>query len=132
MAVEPFTYDITTQRGQVRLLAIDNFAADATFNDNEIDSFLTLTGHVLLAAALALDTQAANAAIVQGWTKFEDVHLDGTKVAIALHDQAMQLRKQCYEGDDGTGASPFTWAEWVTDPFAYRDRLVNSMLRQST
>ena len=129
----PYTYDPSTPRGQVRLLAIDTVAAYAQFQDNEIDAFLTLTGGVvLLAAAQALDTLAANAALVQGRTRFAGIQLDGQVVAEALHTQAMELRRQCYEGDDGSGISPINWAEMVVDPFTYRDRLVNEMLRQST
>jgi hypothetical protein len=133
MAVTPFTYDPTTQRGQVRLLAVESEAAYANFNDAEIDAFLGMSGNVvLLAAAAVLDTLAARAAIVQGVTKFAGVAMQGQFVAMALHEQAMALRTRCYEGDDGQGISPITWAEMVVDPFSYRDRLVGEMLRNST
>jgi hypothetical protein len=133
MAVAPFTYDPTTPRGQVRLLAVDSEAAYADFADPEIDAFLSLSGGVvLLGAASVLDTKAARAAIVQGVTKFAGVALNGQFVAMALHEQAMALRERCYMGDDGSGISPITWAEMVVDPFTYRDRLVNEMLRNST
>lgn len=128
-----FNYDPATALGQVRLLAIDTVEAYAAFQDNEIQAFLTLQGgNVLLAAAAALDTSAATIALVQGNTKFAGIVLDGSKGATALSALAQELRRQVYEGDDGTGATPFDWAELVVDPFSYRDRLVNEMLRTST
>jgi hypothetical protein len=128
-----FTYDASTQPGKVRLLAIDTIEAYAQFQDDEVQAFLDLSsGVVLLAAAQALDTLAANAALVQGRTRFAGVSLDGQVVAEALHTQAMELRRQYHEGDDGGSTSPIDWAEMVVDQFSYRDRLVNEMLRQST
>lgn len=128
-----FTYDPTTPRGQVRLLGIDADATYAAFQDPDIDAFLTMAGGVvLLASAQVLDTLAARAALVQGRTRFAGVSLDGQVVAEALHTQAMELRRQYHEGDDGGSTSPIDWAELVVDQFSYRDRLVNEMLRQST
>ena len=59
-----FTYDITTDRGRVRLLCTDTddtIGAPAQyFQDSEIDFFLTaMSSSVLRAAALALYTIAA-------------------------------------------------------------------------
>ena len=128
-----FTYDPTQPSGKVRLLAIDTVSTDQQFSDAEIQAFLDLQGGViLLAAAAALDTSAATIARVQGNTKFAGIMLDGSKAAVALSSLAGELRRQCYEGDDGTGLSPIDWAEMVVDPFSYRDRLVNEMLRRST
>jgi hypothetical protein len=128
-----FTYDPATPAGKVRLLAIDTLESDLQFQDSEIQAFLDLQGgNVLLAAAAALDTSAATIARVQGNTKFAGIALDGSKAAVALANLAGELRRQCYEGDDGSGKSPIDWAEMVVDPFSYRDRLVSEMLRQST
>jgi hypothetical protein len=126
-----FTYDPTTPRGQVRLLAIDTQQDFAAYTDADIDAFLTLSGSVvLLAAAQALDTTAANAALTQGKSSIDGVMLNGEVIALALHTQAMELRRQFHEADDGSGASPITWAEMVVDEFTYRNRLINEMLRQ--
>jgi len=128
-----FSYDPSTPLGKVRLLAIDTIKDYAYFQDNEIQAFLDLNaGQVQLAAATALDTEAANAALVQGRTRFAGIQLDGQVVAEALSQLAAELRRQVHEGEDGLDASPIDWAEMVVDPFSYRDRLVNQMLRQST
>lgn len=133
MPAAPFTYDPATQAGQVRLLGIDGDPAYARYNDNEIAAFLTLSGgNVQLAAAAVLDTSAAFLLVTQGVVKFAGVLVDASKAGDALHLRAMELRREVYEGDDGTGASPVDWAEMVVDPFSYRDRLVNEMLREST
>ena len=133
MPAAPFNYDVTTSRGLVRLLALDSVGAYARYNDNEIDAFLALNaGQVQLAAAAALDTSAASIALIEGHTQFAGIVLDGSKAAVALSGLAAELRRQVHEGEDGLDASPINWAEMVTDPFSYRDRLVNEMLRQST
>src|ERR1700682_384513 len=121
-----FSYDPSSPLGKVRLLAIDTIKDYAYFQDNEIQAFLDLNaGQVQLAAATALDTEAANAALVQGRTRFAGIQLDGQVVAEALSQLAAELRRQVHEGEDGLDASPIDWAEMVVDPFSYRDRLVN-------
>lgn len=127
-----FTYDPTTPEGQVRLLAVDRQEAVASFSDPEITAFLSLNGGVVrLAAAQALEDKAARAAIVQGVTNIEGIQVDGTAVARALSAQAAELRRQYYEGDDGSTGSPIDWAEMVLDDFTYRDRLLGSWLRSA-
>jgi len=116
----------------VRLLCVDFDQTQVTFQDTDIDAFLTLNAsNVRLAAAQALDVQASVAAIVQGRTRFAGIQLDGQVVADALTAQAAELRREVYAGEDGTELSPFSIVEWVVDPFSYRDKLVNEMLRQS-
>jgi hypothetical protein len=49
-----FTYDVSTNRGKVRLLCFDRVEADAAFTDAEIDAFLSLANDdALLGASLA-------------------------------------------------------------------------------
>ncbi len=60
-----YTYDITTEIGQVRLLISDTDVdptSDAAFSDEEIQFFLTLGGSVLMAAAKGCESRAAKAA----------------------------------------------------------------------
>ena len=57
-----YTYDITTEIGQVRRLINDTDitpTTDAEFSDEEIQFFLDLGGSVLMAAAKALESSAA-------------------------------------------------------------------------
>src|SRR6267378_7217609 len=101
-----FTYDPSTPAGQVRLLCVDADKDNSRFDDAEITAFLSLNNsNVRLAAAQGLDTLASEAALVQGRTRFEGMLLDGQVVAEALAKQALELRRQVHEGEDGTDAS---------------------------
>ena len=56
-----YTYEPTTDRGKVRLLVGDRVTANAIFDDEEIDTFLTMQdGNVNHAAALALESAAGD------------------------------------------------------------------------
>jgi hypothetical protein len=131
MAATPFTYDPAQPSGKVRLLAVDADPLYAVFTDQEISAFLEVSGNVpLLAAAQALDVRASRAAIVQGVTSFGGVSVNGQAVESALHAQAVELRRQYFDGDDGS--AQVDWAEMVVDDFSYRQRLINAMLRMSS
>ncbi len=98
-----FTYDLDTSRGQVRLLISDTAVSDPTlqlFTDAEIDVFLALHANVKRAAALALDTIAANLAMVMRVMKSGQDSTDGKATAEALRAQAKALRAQADEDDD--------------------------------
>lgn len=57
------TFDITTDRGKVRLGLADTQAKTATFSDAEIDYFLTEGGTVDAAIVMGLQVQARAAAM---------------------------------------------------------------------
>ncbi len=100
-----FTYDLTTERGQVRLLITDTDHDNPIFQDNEIDFFLSNTAvdgtnDVNLAGAKALETIAASEALVQKKIKLLDLTTDGPAVAKSLREAAALLREQSEnEGD---------------------------------
>lgn len=99
-----FTYDLTTERGQVRLLITDTDHDNPIFQDNEIDYFLSNTAvdgnDVNLAGAKALETIAASEALVQKKMKLLDITTDGPAVAKSLREAAAILREQSdSEGD---------------------------------
>lgn len=111
-------YDVTTDRGKVRLLISDVGGQDGgsfLFRDTEIDAFLTLRGSdVLLAAALALRTIAGNEAQTAKVIKFLDLQTDGAKTAKALLDLADKYEAQA-DGD-----VDFDVAEMGVDVFSRR------------
>lgn len=101
-----FTYDNTTDRGRVRLLISDVDVSDVTrqlFDDSEVDAFLALSSGVKRAAALALDTIAADLAMVLRVIKTQDLATDGAKTADALRKQAQALRDQADRDADDAG-----------------------------
>jgi hypothetical protein len=115
-----FTYDVTTERGKVRLLLNDVDEPTAVFDDDEIDAFLALEGdNVKRAAAQAIDTNADDQALASKVLRTQDVTTDGAKLADSLRKRAAALRAQADEEDDesddgayfeivpmGTGCTP--------------------------
>ncbi len=123
-----FTYDVTTDRGKVRLLSTDTDADNAFFQDAEVDVFLALqSDNLKRAAAMALDTIASTEALVQKKVKLLNVETDGPSVARALREHAKTLRAEADAEDGGDGL--FDIAEMVYDPFSARERRWNEYLR---
>lgn len=129
-----FTYDPTTDRGLVRLLIHDTdtaTAANQLFQDAEIDAFLTLEGSVVRrGAAAALESLAANQAMVLKVMRLLDLSVDGAAVARELRMQAQVLRQQA-EVDAAASGDGFAVAEMVVDTFTTREHTRNEMLRGS-
>ena len=89
------TYDITTTRGKARLLAADTDTANYLFDDAEWDYFLTLAeDDPALAAALALEAAATDAAKIAVIFRNESQTTDPTKVPELLMARAKALRAQ--------------------------------------
>lgn len=110
-----FTYDVSTDRGKVRLLITDVQEANPLFQDAEIDAFLTLNTSVRLAAAAALEVIAASEVLVLKKITILDLESDGPAVARELRELAKQLRAQ----DSSIGA--FDVAEQIHDDFTLRE-----------
>ncbi|MCX6024018.1 MAG: hypothetical protein NTZ05_20260, partial [Chloroflexi bacterium] len=83
-----FAYDVTTDRGKVRLLIPDRDTATVAnqfFTDAEIDAFLSMEGdNVKRAAASGLETMASNEAYVQKVIKLLDISTNGPATAASL------------------------------------------------
>lgn len=97
-----YTYDPATPLGQVRLLLGDtNVTPDATgnqpaiFSDAELMALLTYLsgGSVHIAASLALEALAADAARLVLRIKTQNSDTDATSYAGQLRSQAQELRK---------------------------------------
>ena len=122
------TYDLATDIGRMRLLIPDRDLTTAVFDDDEISAFLALEGDVRSAAALALETIAADQALVLKVMRLLDVQTDGRAVAEALLKRAALLRAQAAEST-GNASGYFDWAEMVVTDFGLRERLINEGLR---
>ncbi len=129
-----FTYDLQTDTGKIRLMIPDRVAGEVIFQDDEIAALLLLESNVLKrATALALETIAADEALVQKVQRTQQLETDGAKTADALLKRAKMLREQAAQEavaaieDDGTGY--FDIAELVVDDFSTRERLRNEALR---
>lgn len=125
-----FTYDLSSNEGQVRLLIMDTNAASYVFEDGELSAFLLLEGaSVRKAAALALETMASNEAFVLKVIKLLDLSTDGAKTADALMKRAAALRKQADIDEQAEAGGAFDIAEWVVDDFSGRERISKEWLR---
>jgi hypothetical protein len=119
-----FTYDVSTDRGKVRLLITDVQEANPLFQDAEIDAFLTLNTSVRLAAAAALEVIAASEVLVLKKIVNLDLETDGPAVARELRELAKQLRAQ----DSSIGA--FDVAEQIHDDFTLREYWLKQAQRE--
>lgn len=123
-----FTYDVSTDRGKVRMLTPDSSATNYVFEDAEVDAFLSLEGDVRRAAALALETIASNEALTLKVIRVLDLQTDGAKTSDALLKRAGLLRGQA-EAADAASGDLFDWGEMVLDDFSARERLGAQWLR---
>lgn len=123
-----FTYDVSTDRGKVRMLVPDSSATNYVFEDAEVDAFLSLEGAVRRAAALALETIASNEALTLKVIRVLDLQTDGAKTSDALLKRAGLLRGQADAADAASG-DLFDWGEMVLDDFSARERLGAQWLR---
>jgi len=118
-------YDPSTDAGKVRLLLNDvNDAPEVenglVFTDAEITAFLALEGgHVKLAAAQAIDTNATNEVLASKVLKTPTVTTDGAKVADAMRKHAAALREQHYQALD----DDFAFEVVDFDPYAWLDNV---------
>ena len=123
-----FTYDLTTNRGKVRLKIRDTDTADATrqlFNDDEIDFFLTeAITDLNLAAAGALDAISANAALLAKMEKIGDYSIDSKAMAAAVMKIAAHYRSLSEQ------APAFGFAEQTLSKFSWDEIVVNELLRE--
>lgn len=125
-----YSYVVGTAIGTVRLLTPDNQLDGHIFEDEEIAAFLSLEGgSVRRAAALALETIAADQALVLKAIRLLDVQTDGPKVADSLLKRAATLRQQAEVDDAVAGSGAFDIAEMVFDSFGARERWINVGLR---
>lgn len=142
-----FTYDPSTQQGQIRLLIADTDSSHPIFQDAEIQAAMTLesssslyisgmasaNGNVgpppvnvtstLRSAAMLLDSLASNKARLAGVIALLDVKLSFKDAAAALHTQATNYRE--VEANQGH----FAIAEMVNDQFGARERVWKQLLR---
>lgn len=129
-----FTYTLGTGRGprdSLRTLITDVDSANHLFEDEELDDFLGLNGQaVLLAAAMALDVTASNETLIQKRLTLLGRSTDGPGEAVSLRAHAKALRDQ-YASGLGSAVATFDWAEQITGPFTFDERLLAERLRQA-
>ena len=119
-----FTYILSNDIGRVRLLIPDRVTPGHVFEDEEITAYLAMEGSVKGATAQALETIAADQAMVLKVMRLLDLQTDGARVAEALLKRAQLLRAQ-----DESETESWDWAEMALNDFSVRERLVNQAAR---
>jgi len=128
--IMPFMYDVTTDRGKVRLLCTDTDSTYQLFQDVEIDYFLTLMGNnILRAAAMALLTIAAQETLLMKRIRLLDLSTDGPAEAAALRALAESYQEKADLAEAAEVGGTFDYAEMVVDEFTARERLDKEALR---
>jgi len=116
-----FTYDLTTDIGKVRLLIADADASDYTFEDDEVAFAVSEEADLKCAAALLLESLAANrsrlAVRVSRGVRTEDL----TQVSKELAARAKELREQSGAISDVPLEAVITP---TVDAFSYRQNLL--------
>ena len=126
----PFTYDVSTDRGKVRLLCTDTDGVNPLFQDDEIDTFLSLMGsNILRTAAVALFTIAAQEVLLMKRIKLLELTTDGPAEADALRRLALEYQEKADLAEAAEAGGAFDYAEMVVDEFTYRERLDKEALR---
>jgi len=122
-----FTYDLSTNRGKVRLLIQDTDETYEFYSDAEIDAFLTVAGEldgdtVFYASALALESWASNQVMILKVVKLLDVVTDGAAVSREMRMRAQALRADAITSSSDAGfeiaemaLGHFSWVEQVTN-----------------
>lgn len=108
--VSPYTYDLTTPTGEVRLYIPDCTPGAWLFSDAEIGVFLRREGgQVECAAAAALGVVATSTARTEQYIKTNAIELDGVKPAEFLLKRAKALREQVAEPSPLVEAEEDAW-----------------------
>lgn len=123
-----WTYEPSTDIGRVRRTIPDRVEEDGFWTDEEIQSFLDDEDGWRRATALALETMASDAAIVDRVIKIQNLTTDGAAVSRALMARALQLRTQAQEADASSGDA-FDTIEVIVNDFGWRDRVLNEAIK---
>jgi len=118
-----FTYENALQHIRlIRLRINDKYADNPIFQDEELeDLYLLEGGDLRCAAALALETIAADQVLVQKVIKLGNLSTDGAKVAAELRANAALLRSQSADAGGDSADPGFEIAEQVYDVFSERE-----------
>ncbi|MFP5369274.1 MAG: hypothetical protein ACLGI3_00770 [Actinomycetes bacterium] len=125
-----FTGTLSTDVGKTRLLIPDRDEATAVFQDDAIEAFLAMEGDVRRAAALALETIAADTAMTLRVTTVLGISVNGVSASAELLKRAARLREQAAAADEAAvDGGLFDIAEMIVDPFGRREYLAADALR---
>ena len=128
-----YSYDVTTPVGQVRLLIPDHNQAAPVFQDEDILAMIGIEGqNIKRSAALCIEAIASDQALTLKVIRIQDLSKDGARTSDALLKRAEKLREQAQFDESREIGGAFDIAEQTPTDFAYRERLWDERLRNST
>lgn len=99
-------------------------------SDADITTFYGMTADTRLAAAMSLDTMASSEALVQKVITVMGLSTNGASTASALRAHAKALR-DASSAEISADDAGFAIAEWVTEPFGWKERAYKEVLRDA-
>jgi hypothetical protein len=124
-----FTYDVSTDLGQVRLLIGDRDDQNIIYQDDEIQAFLDLNdASTKRAAAEALETIASDQALTLKVITTLGLSTNGAALADALMKRAEKLREAA-DRAEASDEALFDWAEIGETEFQKRQRIYKQAQR---
>lgn len=123
-----FTFDVTTDLGKCRLLITDTDDARPLMDDDDVQAFITMSGHYMPGAAMALDALAANMLLSQGVVNIMGMTVDSAAAAKMLMVRAEKLRSDyaLYSASNGPG---FATAEMPDGAFSWEEKILKEYMR---
>lgn len=123
-----WTYDPTTDLGKCRLLCSDTDSTRQIMSDEDLAAFIVMAGHYMPAAAMALDSIAANEVLSLKVLNIMGMSTDGASVAKMLMARAQKIRDDYmrYSAANGPG---FATAEMPDGTFSWDEKILKEYMR---
>jgi hypothetical protein len=123
-----WTFDPTTDLGKMRLLVSDTDSSRPILDDEDLQAFISITGHYWPGAAMALDSIATNEVLTQKVLTIMGTSTDGAKVAKELRLRAKQLRED-FKIFGPVSELGFATAEMPDGAFSREEMLLKQYMR---
>lgn len=123
-----WTFNPTTDLGKCRLLCSDTDATRQIMSDEDLAAFIVMAGHYMPAAAMALDSIAANEVLSLKVLNIMGMATDGASVAKMLMLRAQKIRDD-YERYAAANGPGFATAEMPDGSFAWEEKILKEYMR---
>lgn len=123
-----WTFDPATDLGKCRLLITDTDITRQIMQDEDLEAFISMAGHYMPAAAMALDTIATSEVLSLKVINIMGMQTDGASVAKMLMLRAKSLREDYarYSSSNGPG---FATAEMPDGAFSWEEKVLKEYQR---
>lgn len=123
-----WTFDPATDLGKCRLLTTDTDTTRQIMSDEDLAAFVVMAGHYMPAAAMALDSIAANEVLSLKVLNIMGMSTDGASVAKMLMLRAQKIRDD-YDRYCAANGPGFATAEMPDGAFAWEEKYLKEWQR---